>query len=84
MSKVIEDGLAHFRAKLNRHLKIVNDCYAEIARLEALRPGSNPTTGAVDDATRRDFEREHLHPYGYKRECEFVTRIATNPSPLEG
>ena len=50
MSKVIEDGLAHFRAKLNRHLKIVNDCYAEIARLEALRPGSNPTTGAVDGA----------------------------------
>ena len=30
---------------------------------------SHPTMGAVDDATRRDFERDHLHPYGYISLC---------------
>ena len=55
MSKTIEDGLAHFRAKLIRHLKIVNACYAEIDRLEKLRQSSN-LTGTVDLTNESDVE----------------------------
>lgn len=37
---------------------------------QAMREQSgNLTLLAVDDATRRDFERDHLHPYGFQSTC---------------
>ena len=69
MSEVIEDGLVYFRKKLNRHLKIVNDCYAEIARLEALQREGNPTTGAVDGAWSLAHCPDHKITYNPKLGC---------------
>jgi hypothetical protein len=50
MSKVIENGLKHFRAKAARYRKLAEKAEAEVARLEALSQGSNPTPLAPDAA----------------------------------
>jgi hypothetical protein len=50
MSKVIEDGLKHFRAKAARYRSLAEKAEAEVARLEALLQKRQPTTLAVDTA----------------------------------
>jgi len=39
------------------------------ALIERAGLSSQPTKRAVDDATRRDFEKAHDHTYGYNSLC---------------
>lgn len=73
MSKVIEDGLKHFRAKAARYRKLAEKAEAEVARLEALLQERQPTQRALDARPAACNCASWFLDGTHHTECRYVT-----------